>query len=107
MLVQINDYTYINPQHVTGIKLDSDISVVYFVGEPNGCTYSRKEGEILLMAMQEPAQKNLDNIREAIVKYARTCYEESTLSNAGIVYESSDNMLEDIMDTIKGGLYGI
>lgn len=104
MLVQINDYTYINPQHVTGIQLDSDISVVYFVGEPKGCTYARKEGEILLKAMQEPAQKNLDAIRKAIVSYTNICSDKNDISVSDDIKE---RMLDDIMDTIKGDFYGI
>ena len=104
MLVQINNYSYINTQYITGIKFDSDSTIVYFVGEPKGCTYSRSEGEILLKALQAPIQKDLDAIRKAIVSYTNICSDKNGIS---VSDETKETMLNDIMDTIKGDLYGI
>ena len=104
MLVQINSYAYINTKYITGIKFDSDSSTVYFVGEPKGCVYSRSEGEILLKALQAPRQKDLDNIRKAIMSYVEICSDKNGISVSDDV---KSGMLDDIMDTIKGDLYGI
>jgi hypothetical protein len=109
MLVQINNYAYINTKYITGITLDSDSATVYFVGEPKGCVYSRSEGEILLKALQAPRQKDLDNIRKAIMSYVVRSYVEICLDKNGISVSDDikSRTLDDIMDTIKGDLYGL
>lgn len=104
MLVQINNYSYINTQYITSITLDSDSATVYFVGEPKGCMYSRSEGEILLKALQATRQKDLDNIRKAIMSYVEICSDKNGIS---VSDDIKSRMLDDIMDTIKGDLYGI
>lgn len=100
MLVQINNDAYINTKYITGITLDSDSAAVYFVGEPRGCVYSRSEGEILLKALQAPIQKDLENIRKAIVSYINICSDKNGIS---VTDDTKERMLDDIMDTIKGG----
>lgn len=104
MLVQINNYVYINTKYITSIKFDSDSTIVYFVGEPKGCTYSRSAGGILLKALQATRQKDLDNIRKAIMSYVEICSDKNGIS---VSDDTKSSMLDDIMDTIKGDFYGI
>lgn len=102
MFVQINNYVYINTKYITSIKFDSDSTIVHFVGEPKGSTYSRSAGEILRKALQATRQKDLDNIRKAIMSYVEICSDKNGIS---VSDDIKSRMLDDIMDTIKGDLY--